>query len=326
MSAKSFGQILTELRERACMSKAQFARRIGVGADQVGRYESGEIENPGLEILKKMAAALCVSVDELVGASQSADRSGISHRQREVMAELSDAEAMPQIGGDIYNLILAEIKKVKSVYPTLDASRFRDGETDAWRREKLVVPQYDPVIVDRRDEIAPYEIERRGTATGAIPHWYDLACGEGSELERCEDYIYYRELPDWKGRHSMKIKGESMMNTLQPGDFVIVREILGPSGLTLSSIENPDDGISLIRFQSFVRHDDICVVGINGDAPTLKRVMIRKRPGVRWSLSIRADNPLAARNFGSGGIYDISRDESVCFYATLIGRAKREGE
>ncbi|MBE7466711.1 MAG: helix-turn-helix domain-containing protein [Planctomycetes bacterium] len=308
-----FSARLLGLMRKAGLNQSQLSSASGVSQSGISKYLKGAAL-PKSKIADQLSEALGVSPEFLIHGRDGGEPAGIVLRGREpeAIALIREAEAS---GPFAYDVVIRAIRTtVKNLMPViLD----HNGE-----RMEIVKPQYDPVVSDRRDEIPVYAIERTGgRVSGAIPRWYDIACGNGSELERCEDCMYFRELPDWRGRHSMRVRGESMMNTLIPGDFVIVNEILGPDGLLLSAIESQDEGMSLMRFERFVRHDDICVLSINDDAPTLKRVRIRKGSGsANWWLYIDADNR------GAWPGFNVTSKDSVRFYATLIGRAKREGE
>ena len=61
-----FGERLLEVRKNKKLSQDYLAKAIGVHAPVIGRYERGEVK-PSVEVAKKIAIALGVSLDYLVG-------------------------------------------------------------------------------------------------------------------------------------------------------------------------------------------------------------------------------------------------------------------
>ncbi len=61
-----FGDMLAELRKKKKMSQDDLAKQIGVHAPVIGRYERSEVK-PSIEVAVKIADALDVSLDYLVG-------------------------------------------------------------------------------------------------------------------------------------------------------------------------------------------------------------------------------------------------------------------
>lgn len=58
---------LRALRERRGWNQSELGRRSDVDRSEISRIEAGKTLNPGREVLSKLAAALRVEVDELVG-------------------------------------------------------------------------------------------------------------------------------------------------------------------------------------------------------------------------------------------------------------------
>jgi len=61
-----FGERLALVRKNKKISQEEIAKLIGVHAPVIGRYERGEVK-PSIEIAAKIAEALNVSLDYLVG-------------------------------------------------------------------------------------------------------------------------------------------------------------------------------------------------------------------------------------------------------------------
>lgn len=65
-----FGQNLSSIRKKRGLSQDELAKKVGTIAITIGRYERNEIK-PSIEIATKIAEALEVSLDYLVGASDA---------------------------------------------------------------------------------------------------------------------------------------------------------------------------------------------------------------------------------------------------------------
>ena len=63
-----FGERLTAIRKSRKVSQEDLAKMIGVHAPVIGRYERGEVK-PSIEVATKIANAMSVSLDYLVGNS-----------------------------------------------------------------------------------------------------------------------------------------------------------------------------------------------------------------------------------------------------------------
>jgi transcriptional regulator with XRE-family HTH domain len=61
-----FGERLALVRKKKKVSQDELAKTIGVHAPVIGRYERNEVK-PSIEVATKMAEALGVSLDYLVG-------------------------------------------------------------------------------------------------------------------------------------------------------------------------------------------------------------------------------------------------------------------
>lgn len=63
------GQNMMLIRKKNKLSQAALGKMIGTSGDVVGRYERGDI-SPSIEVVAKIADALQVSVDYLIGKTK----------------------------------------------------------------------------------------------------------------------------------------------------------------------------------------------------------------------------------------------------------------
>lgn len=62
----TFGQKLTKARKAKKLSAYKLAQLSGVGANHIRAMERGQIKDPGVQAVSKLARALKVSVENLV--------------------------------------------------------------------------------------------------------------------------------------------------------------------------------------------------------------------------------------------------------------------
>lgn len=62
----TFGEHITTLRKRKSFSQADLGKLVGTSGDIIGKYERDEVK-PSIEVASKIADALEVSLDFLVG-------------------------------------------------------------------------------------------------------------------------------------------------------------------------------------------------------------------------------------------------------------------
>ncbi|MFW5804745.1 MAG: helix-turn-helix domain-containing protein [bacterium] len=83
-----FGQNMMLIRKQKRLSQAALGNIIGTSGDVVGRYERGDI-TPSIDVVAKIAEALEVSIDYLIGKTKiQIDREAIN--RLESISDLSD--------------------------------------------------------------------------------------------------------------------------------------------------------------------------------------------------------------------------------------------
>ena len=85
----TFGQKLAFCRKEQKLSQAEIGKRSGVNGDIVGKYERDEMK-PSIDTAKKLADALEVSLDYLVGDAE------LRVLDKKAMQRLEDIEKLPQ--------------------------------------------------------------------------------------------------------------------------------------------------------------------------------------------------------------------------------------
>ena len=66
----TFGERIIALRKAKKWSQDELAKKVGTSAPIVGRYERNEIK-PSIEVAKKLADELSVTIDYLIGGSNT---------------------------------------------------------------------------------------------------------------------------------------------------------------------------------------------------------------------------------------------------------------
>lgn len=83
-----FGSNMMLIRKKRKLSQADLGKIIGTSGDVVGRYERGDIK-PSIDVVSKIADALDVSVDFLIGKT-------ITQFDKEAIKRLEDITALPE--------------------------------------------------------------------------------------------------------------------------------------------------------------------------------------------------------------------------------------
>ena len=82
------GKRINEIRKEKGLSQSALGKKIGTSGDVIGRYERGDIK-PSIEVVLKIADALEVSLDFLVGnTSLELDKS--------LLARIEDLSKLPE--------------------------------------------------------------------------------------------------------------------------------------------------------------------------------------------------------------------------------------
>ena len=90
----SFSERLKKSRTERSLSQGELAKRVGVHYTQIGRYENKGAQ-PSADILAKLATALGVSVDFLMGGSLD-DQAQDSLSDRELLRQFKRLEELPK--------------------------------------------------------------------------------------------------------------------------------------------------------------------------------------------------------------------------------------
>lgn len=107
----TFGERITLVRKQLKWSQDDLAKKVGTSAPIIGRYERNEIK-PSIEIAKKIADELGVTVDYLLGGS---DKMVLD---KKLMKRIEDIEALPEKEKekifDYIDLVIRDVKIKKA--------------------------------------------------------------------------------------------------------------------------------------------------------------------------------------------------------------------
>lgn len=87
-----FGQNMMLIRKQKKLSQAALGKMIGTSGDVIGRYERGDIK-PSIDVVGKLADALEVSVDYLIGKSSLVIDKNTMERIEEISALPDDKKS-----------------------------------------------------------------------------------------------------------------------------------------------------------------------------------------------------------------------------------------
>ena len=102
-----FGNKMIQVRKDKGLSREQLGKIIGTSGAIVGRYERGDMK-PSIEIAAKIAIALEVSLDYLVGNASS------SLKDKKIIERLENIDNMPdEEKTQLFNVVDALIRDFK---------------------------------------------------------------------------------------------------------------------------------------------------------------------------------------------------------------------
>ncbi len=104
----NIGSIITQLRKEKSISREDLGTIVGTSGAVIGRYERNEI-TPSVEIANKIALALGVSLDYLVGNNSVMVKDKKITERLEVISTMPDEEQK-----QIFNVIDALIRDYKT--------------------------------------------------------------------------------------------------------------------------------------------------------------------------------------------------------------------
>ena len=181
----------------------------------------------------------------------------------------------------------------------------------------------DLKLANRRHEIKRIKVKKRKRPSDYVRAevFDNLAAGGGGVLEVSDDYYYVPRLSiSGKGPTALaRIRGDSMLETLIPGDMVILRALNGREGILLPSLAKGKRKRSLSEIRKHIEDDSIVVLSIDGGDATIKRVLFQGgKTDEDWHLQIVADNPSEWRAMVA------TKEHEIRFLATLEGFADEE--
>lgn len=102
-----FGDNMMLIRKKKKLSQAALGKMIGTSGDVIGRYERGDIK-PSIDVVAKIADALQVSVDYLIGKTSLL-------LDKETLQRIEDISNLKEENKNfIFNLIDMALRDIKA--------------------------------------------------------------------------------------------------------------------------------------------------------------------------------------------------------------------
>jgi transcriptional regulator with XRE-family HTH domain len=108
----NIGDKITALRKAKDMSQTDLGKAVGVSREIIGRYERNEVL-PSVEVAKKIADALEMSLDYLAGEGSQAT---VDKQTMKLIHDIEELE--PAIKDKLFFLANAVIRDAKTKYPS----------------------------------------------------------------------------------------------------------------------------------------------------------------------------------------------------------------
>lgn len=74
MEVFTMGERLMIYRKRAKLTKNELAKRAGVSAKTITKYENDEVENPDLDVLSRLALSMGITMDRILFGIESPNK------------------------------------------------------------------------------------------------------------------------------------------------------------------------------------------------------------------------------------------------------------
>lgn len=103
----NFGDNMMLLRKQKKLSQAALGKLIGTSGDVIGRYERSDIK-PSIDVVIKIADALEVSIDYLIGRSSIELDKEVTERLRRISALTNEDKTF------LYNMIDMALRDFKT--------------------------------------------------------------------------------------------------------------------------------------------------------------------------------------------------------------------
>ncbi len=166
----------------------------------------------------------------------------------------------------------------------------------------------------QRLKIVHYSTEK-APRTVPVPGWSGLAAGPGRDVEP-ENPIFMEAAKVKKDTRFFIVRGDSMFPTFKDNEIITVRD-LGAGGLVLPPLARGASKSPLDAIKRQVPNDSACLISINNEELTVKRIRYAARSNQDWHLMIMADNPTYTDYPRPTG-----REDEVIFWAVVEGLAK----
>ena len=103
----TFGERIQALRKKNKWSQEDLAKKVGTSAPIIGRYERSEIK-PSIDTAKNIADALAVTIDYLIGGSDTMVLDKVLVQRMEDIQQLNETDQ-----GHLFALMDAFLQKTK---------------------------------------------------------------------------------------------------------------------------------------------------------------------------------------------------------------------
>jgi hypothetical protein len=220
----------------------------------------------------------------------------------------------------MHSSLLSAVERARLIQKTAESVN-KSGDIKRLNVNEELRPIEDkPLRTNTRDEFPVFTLMKSKPRPKArpMPHYLDLAAGSAKMLEKCEDLNFVRE---WSGEvHSGTVVGDSMIETVRPGDRIALEPCNAGEGHRLEPLKSGERSNPIHVIQQKVPNNSICAVSLSDaeEEITLKRVRYQRNADGTWFLQIVADNP-DAYVFGQKGFYTVGRKDGVVFWARMVG-------
>ncbi len=319
-------EIIARARVAEGISEAELSRRAMVGGGRkltqprINRWLSGQVRMPADAFLQ-LCIVLKVDLAAILGpgARPSGLGAPFDVACRNVIDELIAFEKImtPTDGKTSADILLAYLRSNRS--RLVEFKQRQDGPAqDTVKALKVVVQPIEAKPRNQRMGLPTLQIvEGRSSSGKVLPVFSGVAAGHGGDIEAVAKLCHLAEYPDATQLSLIRVSGDSMLDTIHPGQLVVVDNANFPA--SLSPLPRGKKKTSIMAVRGLVPDGSLVVVRVDDEASTIKEVKYGGFDG-DWNLLLLAHNGQWATQ--NGYPKAITRSNKVTFEGRILGLAK----
>ena len=294
---------------RGTRTQKQIAEAADFPASTISAWEMGN-GNISIIDLLKLQAALGVPLADLLPGTPDAPVRDLKGAAKE------DADALFALLVQIHELAPSASPNIfKVIHPSAEKAM---AYLKSLKKQPMVVAPVVDQPKPGRQELTVFSLADGRSAAGKVHHMLtNLAAGQGGELELVDRACHVVEFGNRDDISILEVRGESMVNTLQHGDRIVVQNVPAIELAKLTKSEGKRD-VSAVR--ALVPDRCLAICDLNDGGLMVKRPVYMINGGRDWQMTLGADNGDWALSHGYPRV--VTRRDRLVIYGKVLGLAR----